>query len=63
MPSVPKAISQTTCYMTETRTLHVIFLGTWRNRGEWFWPTAMILLEAQLMGNEEGKDDELFALS
>lgn len=63
-PSVPKAISQAECYRMGTRMDPLRLLGCGRqSRGERFWPTALVPLEAPLMWNEGEKEMMPYFLS
>lgn len=63
MPSIPKATFQIVRCMIETRTVQLSLVGLWRGREEWFWQTALILLETPLLGMKGRKKDDVLLLS
>lgn len=48
--------------MIETRTVQITLVGLWRGRGEWFWPRALILPEAPLLGMKGRRKDDVLLL-
>ena len=63
MPSIPKATFQIVRCVIETRAARLSLVGQWRGREEWFWQTALILLETPLLGMKGRKKDDVSLLS